>query len=311
MAEAVAGAIADERHLIVQAGTGTGKSLAYLVPALLSGGGSSWPPPPRRSRTSWRARTCRSWPSTSAEPFAFAVLKGRSNYLCRQRLAEVVGRRAAGPRRSRPTGLAERARQLLQSWAADSPTGDRAELPVEPSPPAWAAVSVGPRRSAPARARCPKGDECFAEAGPPTRRRGRRGGGQHPPLRARPRPPAVPSCPNTTSWSSTRPTSSRTSSRPRRARARRRSLRRRWRAAVGAVVDEPTLVDDVERSGDHAGVDAGRRRRPPACAARSTRTSRPSSPSPASRLDRVMRHSGRRRHGHRRRRQPARRGPCS
>ena len=49
----------------------------------------SWPPPRRRCRTSWPPRTCRSWPSTSTSSSTWAVLKGRSNYLCLQRVREV------------------------------------------------------------------------------------------------------------------------------------------------------------------------------------------------------------------------------
>ena len=90
MRRAVAEAMATGTHLVVQAGTGTGKSLAYLVPAALSGkkvvvatatkalqdqlAEKDLP----RSRRDWASR-----------PLDFAVLKGRSNYLCRQRVAEV------------------------------------------------------------------------------------------------------------------------------------------------------------------------------------------------------------------------------
>ncbi|HET8619225.1 MAG TPA: ATP-dependent DNA helicase, partial [Acidimicrobiales bacterium] len=51
----------------------------------------------------------------------------------------------------------------LAAWAATSATGDRAELPVEPSEAAWSAVSTG-SRDCPGAARCPRGDRCFAEA---------------------------------------------------------------------------------------------------------------------------------------------------
>jgi hypothetical protein len=65
MAAAVAEAIDAGRHLLVQAGTGTGKTLAYLVAAVLSVAPPWWPPPPRRCRSSWWAATCRSSPPTS------------------------------------------------------------------------------------------------------------------------------------------------------------------------------------------------------------------------------------------------------
>jgi len=93
MAEAVADAIDGERHLVVQAGTGTGKSLAYLLPAVRSG---------RRVVVATATKALQDQLATKElpflvaqlgqrPPFSFAVLKGRSNYLCRQRAAEVTG----------------------------------------------------------------------------------------------------------------------------------------------------------------------------------------------------------------------------
>ena len=68
MAEAVEAVFADGGKLVVQAGTGVGKGMGYLVPAILSG--RTTPPPPRRCRTSWPTRTCRScssiWGSRSS-----------------------------------------------------------------------------------------------------------------------------------------------------------------------------------------------------------------------------------------------------
>jgi len=109
MAERVAAAIEEGRHLVVQAGTGTGKSLAYLLAAVRSGRkvvvatatkalqdqlaqkdlpfiaghlGAAREPHDRRADAP---------PTSSLGDFTFAVLKGRSNYLCRQRAAEVAG----------------------------------------------------------------------------------------------------------------------------------------------------------------------------------------------------------------------------
>ena len=83
-------AIANKRHLVVQAGTGTGKTLAYLVPAIVVGqrrrrrhGHQGAAGPARRRRTS------RSSQSTSGGRSRSTLLKGRSNYVCRQRVAEV------------------------------------------------------------------------------------------------------------------------------------------------------------------------------------------------------------------------------
>jgi len=161
MAEAVGRAIADEHHLVVQAGTGIGKSLAYLVPALQSGKRVVVTTATKALQDQLAGKDLPFLAAHLGRTFTYAVLKGRSNYVCRQRLAEI-----SGDAQLALDGLAQRASPselaLLQAWAADSPTGDRAELPIEPSPQAWTAVSVS-AQECPGAQRCPKGDECFAE----------------------------------------------------------------------------------------------------------------------------------------------------
>jgi ATP-dependent DNA helicase DinG len=162
MAEAVARAIDAERPLVVQAGTGTGKSLAYLVPALLSGKRVVVATATKALQDQLAGKDLPFLAAHLGRPFSFAVLKGRSNYVCLQRVAEV----GEGADQLALDGLAARAPAAemawLRAWAADSPTGDRAELDAEPSPGAWAAVSVS-SRECPGAQRCPKGEECFAE----------------------------------------------------------------------------------------------------------------------------------------------------
>ncbi|HWE71428.1 MAG TPA: ATP-dependent DNA helicase [Acidimicrobiales bacterium] len=183
MAGAVGRAIGRRRHLVVQAGTGTGKSLAYLVPAALSG---------QRVVIATATKALQDQLATKDLPMVaaavdagltFAVLKGRSNYLCRQRASEVGGGGGqqlnlnAGaadppdaddtltPARDNgvpdPGRLGDQVRRLLR-WAQDSPTGDRAELDFEPHFRAWAMVSTT-ARECPGAFRCPSGDDCFAE----------------------------------------------------------------------------------------------------------------------------------------------------
>lgn len=90
MAKAVARAIATKRHLVVRAGTGTGKSLAYMVPALSLGA---------RVVVSTATKALQDQLASKDLPmlqrslgkFRFAVLKGRSNYICRQRVEELAG----------------------------------------------------------------------------------------------------------------------------------------------------------------------------------------------------------------------------
>ena len=89
MAEAVAKALAERRNLVVQAGTGTGKSLAYLLPAVRAG---------RRVVVATATKALQDQLANKDLPFlasirppgsfSYAVLKGRSNYLCRQRTYE-------------------------------------------------------------------------------------------------------------------------------------------------------------------------------------------------------------------------------
>jgi ATP-dependent DNA helicase DinG len=181
MAAAVADAIESGRHLLVQAGTGTGKSLAYLVPAVMSG---------RRVVVATATKALQDQLATKDLPFLtehlsglrgaplrWAVLKGRSNYVCRQRLVELSGHGAKGKGKGKGTGtgdqlglgldgLADAAKpeelERIKVWAAQSDTGDRAELDFEPAARTWAAVSVGVREC-PGATRCPSGESCFAE----------------------------------------------------------------------------------------------------------------------------------------------------
>ena len=161
MAEGVARAISSERHLVAQAGTGTGKTFAYLVPAVLSG---------RRTVVATATKALQDQLANKdlpflAEhldvPFDFAVLKGRSNYVCLQRIKEIT---TEGQQLALEVGPRPPVEEIaaLARWAASSTSGDRAELEREPSVRAWSAVSVGPREC-PGASRCPKGDVCFAE----------------------------------------------------------------------------------------------------------------------------------------------------
>ena len=160
MAEAVARAIADQRHLVVQAGTGTGKTFAYLVPAVLAGRRVVVTTATKALQDQLAEKDLPFLAEHLEEPVTWAVLKGRSNYVCLQRVREVEGGEQlaldVGPRP--PT---EEVKALV-AWAGRTETGDRAELTQEPSARAWAAVSVGPREC-PGASACPKGEQCFTE----------------------------------------------------------------------------------------------------------------------------------------------------
>jgi ATP-dependent DNA helicase DinG len=173
MAEAVAAAIRRQRHLVVQAGTGTGKSLGYLVPTLALGTRAVVATATKALQDQLATHDLPLLREHLDVPVTFAVLKGRSNYICRQRVREVAGAGdqvpldqlslsgdASSPPEPGPLG---RELRRLVDWAATAPTGDRAELAWEPSTVAWAQLSVG-ARECPGAARCPSGDDCFAEA---------------------------------------------------------------------------------------------------------------------------------------------------
>jgi ATP-dependent DNA helicase DinG len=165
MASLVGQAIADGKHLVVQAGTGTGKTLAYLVGAVTSG---------KRTVVATATKALQDQLATKDLPFLathmaevgydvdWAVLKGRSNYVCLQRLREHTAP-AQGTLELddlAPTTKLEVKR--LADWAGSSPTGDQAELDWNPTDQAWRTVSVG-SDECPGADRCPMGKECFSE----------------------------------------------------------------------------------------------------------------------------------------------------
>jgi ATP-dependent DNA helicase DinG len=163
MADAVARAIASRRHLSVAAGTGTGKSLAYLVPAVLSG---------RHVVVATATKALQDQLATKdiplvgegLRPFSSAVLKGRANYLCVQRLAEARLAGTQGVLGGEDPAPGERAAQVRRvfEWAESTETGDRAELETEPDQRLWSTLSVT-SDECPGAFRCPSGVGCFAE----------------------------------------------------------------------------------------------------------------------------------------------------
>jgi ATP-dependent DNA helicase DinG len=167
MAEEVAMAIEKSRHMIVQAGTGTGKSLGYLVPGILSGKPFVVSTATKALQDQLAGKDLPFLQEHLGRKFTFAVLKGRSNYFCRQRAAEMAG--GEDQLGMEELEVAEDAtvvgRQVVKlvDWARTSETGDRADLDFEPTPRAWSAVSVS-AMECPGALRCPSGEECFAEA---------------------------------------------------------------------------------------------------------------------------------------------------
>jgi ATP-dependent DNA helicase DinG len=168
MAQAVAGAMEGHEHLLVQAGTGTGKSLAYLVPALM-----------HDKRVVIATATLalqhqlveRDIPAlvgavkdiAGLDP-TYAVLKGRSNYACLHRVREGVpdeqGALVELPEGSMGKQVLE-LREWVESEAADGGTGERDNAPRHTDR-LWRQVSVNHRECLGA-TKCPYAQECFAE----------------------------------------------------------------------------------------------------------------------------------------------------
>ncbi len=163
MAELVAASIDSGRHLVVQAGTGTGKTLAYLVPAIASGSRVVVATATKALQDQLAGKDLPFLQGTLSTPFDWAVLKGRSNYVCLQRLREM---HADGAGQLELEGLSATTRAELTriaEWVSTTDTGDAAELDWAPTDAAWRTVSVG-SDECPGKDRCPRGDACFAEA---------------------------------------------------------------------------------------------------------------------------------------------------
>jgi ATP-dependent DNA helicase DinG len=160
MSDLVATAIAEERHLVVQAGTGTGKTLAYLVPAIESGVRVVVATATKALQDQLAGKDLPFLARELAAPFDWAVLKGRSNYVCLQRVREIHAEGQLELAGMSTTTLDQIAR--IARWAARSDTGDAAELDWSPNDAAWRAVSVG-SDECPGADRCLLGEPCFAE----------------------------------------------------------------------------------------------------------------------------------------------------
>ena len=174
MAEAVRQAIETGEHLAVQAGTGTGKSLAYLVPAVrhaLTTGSTVVVATATIAlqrqlidRDLPRLVTALA-PLLDREP-SFAILKGRRNYLCLHRqqggVADDPQDALFDPADTGPTSPLGRQVKRLHEWAETTTTGDRDELVPGVPEAAWRQVSVSAQECIGAQ-RCPFGSRCFAE----------------------------------------------------------------------------------------------------------------------------------------------------
>lgn len=135
MAERIAAVMAERQVLICEAGTGTGKTFAYLVPALLSGRKVLISTGTRNLQDQLYHRDLPLVCQALGVPVRAALLKGRGNYLCRHRLTLALD----DPGRQNP----ELRTQLHQvrDWSKSTRRGDIAELPIPEDAPVWSAAT--------------------------------------------------------------------------------------------------------------------------------------------------------------------------
>jgi ATP-dependent DNA helicase DinG len=172
MAEAVGKAIRTGEHLAVQAGTGTGKSLAYLVPAIRHAVEKEATVVVSTATIALQRqlvdrdlpRLAKSLKKPLGREPTFAILKGRRNYLCLHRLDTGAPDEPEDATLFDPFAVSRMGREVkrLFEWSSDTETGDRDELVPGVSDQAWRQVSVTAKECLGV-ARCPIGTDCFAE----------------------------------------------------------------------------------------------------------------------------------------------------
>ena len=175
MARAVARAFETGEHLAVQAGTGTGKSLAYLVPAIAYAVIAEEPVVVSTATIALQRQLVDRDLPRLADSLAgqlprrprFALLKGRGNYLCLNKIHNgTTNEPDDRPQEELFAPVAATALgrdvQRLTAWSSDTETGDRDELTPGVPDRAWGQVSVSARECLGV-ARCPYGTDCFAE----------------------------------------------------------------------------------------------------------------------------------------------------
>ncbi|WP_369828039.1 ATP-dependent DNA helicase [Mycobacterium sp. 852002-51163_SCH5372311] len=174
MAAAVAQAFETGEHLVVQAGTGTGKSLAYLVPAIVRAVDDGTPVVVSTATIALQRQLVDRDLPRLADSLAdalprrpqFALLKGRRNYLCLNKVHGGAADTEDGPQEDLfdPVAISALGRdvQRLTAWASTTESGDRDDLKPGVSERSWSQVSVSARECIGV-ARCPFGSECFSE----------------------------------------------------------------------------------------------------------------------------------------------------
>ncbi len=154
MAMAIEEALEQGRHLIVEAGTGTGKTLAYLVPALLSGTRVVVSTGTKNLQEQLFFKDVPFLEKHFGRPLRVCYMKGRNNYLCRQKVYNAE-------REPILTNLDEVGEfRLIREWEKTTGTGDRSELKTLPEDsPLWPRLDA--RREMCTGQKCQQFDRCF------------------------------------------------------------------------------------------------------------------------------------------------------
>lgn len=154
MAEAVEAALAEKKHLLVDAGTGTGKTLAYLVPALLSGKRVVVSTGTKNLQEQLFYKDIPFLQQHFDRPLQVCYMKGRTNFACRQKIYDA-------DREPILSGLEEIADfQIIREWEKTTTTGDRSEIKTLPeSSSAWHKIDA--RRDLCTGQKCQQFERCF------------------------------------------------------------------------------------------------------------------------------------------------------
>ena len=157
----IAKSINAQRSIVVQAGTGTGKSLGYLVPSIIQGKKTVVATATKALQDQLHNSDLPLLQKTLGQDFTWAVVKGRSNYVCVQRVAEYKEQPDdlfASPSQQK----SKKELEQLISWSHTTESGDFEELTFSTHENTRKVISVGVDEC-PGRNKCPSGHKCFAE----------------------------------------------------------------------------------------------------------------------------------------------------
>ena len=157
----IAKSINAQRSIVVQAGTGTGKSLGYLVPSIIQGKKTVVATATKALQDQLHHSDLPLLQKTLGQDFTWAVVKGRSNYVCVQRVAEYKEQ----PDDLFATPSQQKSKKELEqliSWSHTTESGDFEELTFSTHENTRKVISVGVDEC-PGRNKCPSGHKCFAE----------------------------------------------------------------------------------------------------------------------------------------------------